>query len=194
MVERPLPGAAHCAPASRRVNHKDYVSLLRPANLAAGGHWADMGAGSGAFTFALRELIGPDAIIHAVDKDASSLASLEQGFQRRFHSVEGLQALRADIGAGIRLGPLDGILMANSLHFFPDKESVLGRMLSLLKPGGWLLLVEYNVDRGNAWVPFPLSYSSFERLASKAGFSEPRLLATHASNFLREFYSASARA
>ena len=50
------------------MNHTDHINLLRPANLSQGGVWADFGAGSGAFTLALRELIGANAVIYAVDK------------------------------------------------------------------------------------------------------------------------------
>jgi len=46
------------------------------------------------------------------------------------------------------------------------------------------------VDRGNPWVPFPLTFATFESLAAHAGFGKPRLLATHPSSFLGEFYSA----
>jgi hypothetical protein len=55
---------------------------------------------------------------------------------------------------------------------------------------GALLLVEYNVDSGNPWVPHPLSFETYRTLALRAGLTEPRLLATHPSRFLREFYSA----
>lgn len=91
-----------------------------------------------------------------------------------------------------RLSLLDGIVMANSLHFFKGKEKVLCHVGSLLKPDGRLLLVEYNVDAGNLWVPYPLSFEMYRALAPHAGFSEPRLLATHPSSFLRGFYSAEA--
>jgi hypothetical protein len=52
------------------------------------------------------------------------------------------------------------------------------------------LLVEYNVDAGNPWVPHPLSFDTFYSLASRAGFTEPNLLAKVPSRFLKEFYSA----
>ena len=82
--------------------------------------------------------------------------------------------------------------MANSLHFFRDRVAILGRVRDLLKPRGVLLLVEYNVDSGNPWVRYPLSFQTFRRLAPEAGFTEPRQLGRHPSSFLREFYSAAA--
>ncbi len=63
---------------------------------------------------------------------------------------------------------------------------------SFLKPEGILLLVEYNVDAGNLWVPYPLSFKTFQALVAQAGFSAPRLLGTHPSSFLRGFYAAEA--
>jgi hypothetical protein len=59
-----------------------------------------------------------------------------------------------------------------------------------LHPGGRFLLVEYNVDRSTPWVPYPLSYPTWEALAEKSGFTSTRLLATRPSRLLGEIYSA----
>lgn len=171
------------------MNHHDHVELLRPGNLAP-GHWADLGAGSGAFTLALRELLGSNAEVYAVDRDQNRLSILAQAYRFWFDSADNLHLIRGDFTESINVPLLDGVLMANSLHFVRDKEKVLHHVGSFLKPGGALLLVEYNVDRGNPWVPHPLSFDTFRNLAPRAGFSEPRLLEKHPSSFLREFYSA----
>ena len=172
------------------MDHRDHVKLLRPAGITPGGIWADLGAGSGAFTLALRELLGSGSEIFALDKDRRSLDSLTRAYQARFGDKQDLHLVHADFTRNLDLPPLDGAVMANSLHYFKDKEKVLRRVRTLLKPGGALLLVEYNVDSGNPWVPHPLGFETFRELAPRAGFSEPRLLAKHPSSFLREFYSA----
>ena len=176
------------------MNHTDHVNLIRPADRLPGGTWADLGAGTGAFTLALRELLGAQAQIYAVDRERASLHELERTYGRRFGNTDGLHLLAADLREQLELPLLDGVLMANSLHFFKDKAALLRQVREYLKPGGQLLLVEYNVDKGNPWVPYPLSFETFKDAGAKAGFREPRLLARHPSSFLREFYSATAKA
>lgn len=172
------------------MNHDDHVNLLRPANLSQGGTYADFGAGGGAFTLALRELIGLDATIYAVDKDRHSLNELESNHRARFNTTRNLILLKDDFTLSQSLPQLDGILMANSLHFFKDKEKILRQVRGYLKPNGALLLVEYNVDVGNMWVPYPISFNVCRVLVKRAGFAEPKLLAKTPSRFLDEFYSA----
>lgn len=172
------------------MDHHDHVNLIKPADLNPGGSWADLGAGSGAFTLALREVLGAATTIHAVDKDKSSLEQLKQAYQSHFGSIENLQVQAGDFSRNIDLPPLDGIIAANSLHYFKDRVKVLEHIKSFLKTNGKLIVIEYNVDSGNPWVPYPFTFQTFAKFAKQAGFDEPRLLATHPSHFLREFYSA----
>jgi len=172
------------------MDHDDHVDLLYPANLPQGGTYADFGAGGGAFTLALRELIGPDAKIYAVDNDRRSLDELEFNYRARFNTTRNLIPLKDDFTLPMTLPPLDGIVMANSLHFFKDKEKILRHVRGYLKPNGVFLLVEYNVDVGNMWVPYPVSFNVCRVLVKRAGFTEPKLLARTPSRFLKEFYSA----
>lgn len=172
------------------MDHNDHTDLLRPANLPQGGIYADFGAGDGAFTLALRELVGLDATIYAVDNQRTSLRDLESNHRARFNTTRNLILLKDDFSLSLSLPPLDGIVMANSLHFFKDKEKILRHVRGCLKPNGALLLVEYNVDVGNMWVPYPVSFNVFRVLAKRTGFTEPKLLSKVPSRFLNEFYSA----
>jgi SAM-dependent methyltransferase len=82
--------------------------------------------------------------------------------------------------------------MANSLHFVRDKGPVLRSVREMLRPGGTLIVVEYNADRGNPWVPHPFSYQTWERMAAGAGFEATRQLGTYPSRYLGSMYSAAA--
>ena len=175
------------------MNHADHVALLRDGvpGLPAGavGVWADFGAGAGAFTLALAELLGPGGEIYAVDRDGRSLRHAAAALRARFPDTS-VHPLVADFARPLDLPPLDGIVMANALHFVAERDAVLRLVRGYLRPGGRLLLVEYNTDRGNPWVPHPLSYPTWAALARHNGFAETRLLATRPSRFLGEIYSA----
>ena len=175
------------------MNHADHVALLRDGvpgrTHGPGGVWADFGAGAGAFTLALAELLGPGGEIYAVDRDERSLRHAVAALRARFPDTA-VHPLVADFARPLDLPPLDGLVMANALHFVAEKDVVLRLVLRYLRPGGRLLLVEYNTDRGNPWVPHPLSYPTWAALARRIGFTGTRLLATRPSRFLGEIYSA----
>jgi ubiquinone/menaquinone biosynthesis C-methylase UbiE len=172
------------------VNHADHVALLAGGVAQGeGGIWADLGAGTGAFTLALADLIGPHGVIHAIDRDRSALAELRSAFVSAVPQAE-LRVRAADFTRRLELSDLDGVVMANSLHFVEDKLPVLALLRGYLKHGGRLLLVEYDSDRGNTWVPHPMTFETWSAIATDAGFLDTRRLATVPSRFLRRIYSA----
>ena len=171
------------------MNHDDHVRLIRDGIPSGPGIWADLGSGWGAFTLALADLLGSGSRIYSVDKDRGALGDQERAMRSRFPAVD-VRYLAADFTQPLDLPPLDGIVMANSLHFQRDKDAVLRLVRGYLKPGGRLVLVEYNTDRGNPWVPYPLSYTTWEGLARRAGFATTRLLATHTGRWHDQMYSA----
>lgn len=171
------------------MNHADLVALIRGGVPSKGGRWADLGAGDGAFTLALADVLGPGAQITALDKDAAGLVRLEGELGRRYRDTE-LQVVKGDFSRPLALHDIDGVVMANSLHFLKDKRPALSNVYEILKPGGHLIVVEYGADRGNPWVPHPFSYPTWEEMAAEAGFVNTRLLETIPSRFLGSIYSA----
>lgn len=175
------------------MEHDDHVFLLREGVKGAGETWADFGSGTGAFTLALADLLGMGGRIFSIDRDAEALHQQEQRMQARFPRTQ-VVYIKADFtkALNVTIPPLDGIVMANALHFVSREKQgeVLRKLRGYLKPRGHFILVEYNTDRGNPWVPYPLSYSRYAALAEKCGFQQTRLLAKVPSSFLNEFYSA----
>jgi SAM-dependent methyltransferase len=174
------------------MNHADHVRLIGPGiDPGAGGVWADFGAGGGAFTLALRDLAGPDAEIIAVDRDRGSLRALHAGMESRFPGTR-LRTIAADFSGNLDLPALDGILTANAIHYTPWREqaALLRRWRAYLKSDARLIVVGYDADAGNRWVPYPVSFAGFGPLAAAAGFAEPALLGTVPSRFLGRMYAA----
>jgi ubiquinone/menaquinone biosynthesis C-methylase UbiE len=163
-------------------------TLIRPGVEGAGGAWADLGCGDGIFTAALYTLLPPGSTIYAVDKSRRALNSLERNFAESYPGASP-RLLPADFADALALPALDGLLMANSLHFVQFKKPVLARLVSLLEPGGRLLVVEYNARRGNYAVPYPLDDEGFLALAREAGLEKADILARIPSSFLGEMYA-----
>jgi len=178
------------------MKHADHVALLEKG-VDGPGVWADLGSGTGAFTLALADLLGPEGEIYSLDRDAGALRQQQRTMRARFPDVR-VHYIVADLsrpatqeaGRPFGMPPLDGAVAANLLDFFRDNGPVLGTIHAALKPGGRLLVVEYNADRGNPWVPHPFSYRTWETLAARHGFAGTRLMETRPSRYLGQIYAA----
>src|SRR6478752_3615649 len=120
------------------MDHTDHVALLRPG-VPPGGSWADLGAGDGAFTLAVADLLGPGGRIVAVDRDRRALQRNAAAVAARFPATT-LETLVADLTGPLDVGGiegLDGIVAANSLHYVPGERQadVVRALTALLKPG-----------------------------------------------------------
>jgi ubiquinone/menaquinone biosynthesis C-methylase UbiE len=173
------------------MDHRDHVGLIWAGVEGAGPRWLELGAGEGAFTLALADVLGPAADIVALDRDASALRRLAADLPARFPGRR-LRTVTGDMRDGLPDGPFDGVLAANSLHFLTDPVAVLRRVTAALRPGGRLVVVEYDADEGNRWVPHPFSSGRFEGLAADAGLVDPHGIGRVPSRFLGAIYAARA--
>jgi len=173
------------------MDHQDHVRLLRNGISSPGGVWAELGSGRGAFTFALAELIGPEGTIYSVDKNQAALRDQARSFQKRYKAYQPtIHYVNKDYVQPISLPPLNGLLMTNTLHFYEYKAAILKLIHDYLVPNGRIILVEYNSDLGNTWVPYPISYDSWRSFAEKIGYAGTRLLERVPSSLMGEIYSA----
>ncbi|WP_416865792.1 MAG: class I SAM-dependent methyltransferase [Imperialibacter sp.] len=149
--------------------------------------WFDLGAGNGLFTRALAPLLPSGSVVTAIDKRSSFSPTQSdlKGTTRIETRVADFTTLRSeDLKA-------NGILMANSLHYVKDQKGFLMKALDSLLPGGRLIVVEYDTDRGNMWVPYPLSFSSLTNLLTETSAGIVTRLGTTPSQFQRGgIYSA----
>jgi len=153
----------------------DFTTLRKEA-----ATWADLGCGTGVFTKALASLLQPGSTIYAIDRQTTIR---DTGLQTNGVAITPLQLdfVADNIGVGL----LDGILMANSLHFAADKPALLEKLAGLLRNDGCFIIAEYDTDMANPWVPYPVSFRSLRPLFKNAGFTCFEKLHEHPSVYGR---------
>ncbi|MBB4804899.1 SAM-dependent methyltransferase [Chryseobacterium defluvii] len=149
------------------MNLSEAKELIIPAFSYSGSaeKWADLGCGSGLFTNALATLLSDGSKIYAIDRNFQTIQSVNREVE-----IEFIQDNFEDGVSDIQ--DLDGILMANSLHYIREKEKLIQNLLHNLKPGGKFIIIEYDTENANQWVPYPVSFGKLKLLFSKAGFQD----------------------
>lgn len=164
---------------------EEAISLIRPGVIPPSGTWADIGAGTGLFTIALMEILEKGKIL-AVDKSPHAL------YQINPSGKIDLEIIEADFHHPLNLPLLDGIIMANSLHYAKDHLTVLKNVLDPLKTQGTFILIEYDTNTPNQpWVPNPVSIERFFELCAMTELQEPSIIGRRKSIYRDgELYSA----
>jgi ubiquinone/menaquinone biosynthesis C-methylase UbiE len=173
------------------MEHADHVGLIRDGVDGGGPRWLELGAGTGAFTLALVDLLGDEADVVALDRDARALRSLQEAATKRFPAAA-VRTIAADFTQPLPVEPasFDGVLMANSLHFVRDKEPVVRAAIDAVRSGGRFVLVEYGSDRGNPWVPWAIGFKTWTALAAQVGLRDTRKVGEVPSRFLGSIFVA----
>jgi ubiquinone/menaquinone biosynthesis C-methylase UbiE len=128
--------------------------------------WADLGCGSGIFTFALASLLNEESIVYAIDKNISTF-KINPSVKKVF-----VKPIELDFeNAVLPFKNIDGMLMANSLHFVKNKKMFLEKIKHYLNKNGRFLIVEYDIEIANRWVPYPISFLLLKEMFNDAGYS-----------------------
>ena len=155
-----------------KMNLQDAIKLIQPGLLHQDkkSSWADLGCGDGLFTTALGNLLNQGSVIYAVDENKNAL--------KKIKPVPGIELNK--IAANFErdylpLANLDGILMANSLHYIQDKIAFLKRALTWMRKESSFIIIEYDTEKSNQWVPYPISFTSLQKLFAEVGFGAEKI-------------------
>ncbi len=159
------------------MTHDEAVNFLEKGIKPEPGVWLDLGAGSGTFSLALAELLPSGSTIYAIDKDKNVLNISNA------KSVNEIIPIQADFNNLPKLPNLDGILMANALHYIKTPGPFLQNLLKSLRPNGSFVLIEYNMSKGNPWVPFPIPFQKWRLISSEVGLSVPEIFKERISRY-----------
>ncbi len=104
---------------------------------------ADLGSGSGYFTFRLADAVGPSGRVYAVDIDADMNAHLAKRLQEKgYKNIEVMLAKPHD--PGLPENGVDLIFSANTYHHLENRPSYFANARKYLRPNGRLAIIDFN--------------------------------------------------
>lgn len=128
-------------------------------------HWADLGCGTGLFTAALADLLPAKSAITAIDVN-------QQYLPPTMGNQVSVQFQKTDfVTTDISVSSLDGILMANALHFVKDKIALVKKLEQYLNKGAQFLVIEYDHSQANKWEPYPIPFTALKKLFAGLGYT-----------------------
>jgi hypothetical protein len=131
---------------------------------------------------ALASLLPPESYITAIDKSHQHLPAISNGIKIGFRKTD-------FVNEPITVSPLDGVLMANSLHFVVNKPKLIRQLENVFTNRPKFLIVEYDTTRSNPWVPYPISFQKLDNEFTGLGYQTLKL-AESPSRFVGIMYSA----
>lgn len=112
-----------------------------------GSKVADLGAGSGYFTFDLAEATGPDGVVYAVDIDPDMIALLDElAEEKEAKNVTTVLAEPDD--PRLPDGEIDLVFTSNTYHHLDDPEQYFARLKTDLSPSARVAILDLRPDAG----------------------------------------------
>lgn len=142
------------------MTHQQAVSFIK--NTVSGDtiqYWADLGCGNGTFTKALADLLPAGSHITAIDREQQRL------------NFEGVDFMLANFEQDeLNLAELDGILIANALHYIIDKAALVKTLEPMFSGVIRFVIIEYDSDKPNLWVPYPITFEKLRSMFEGLGY------------------------
>jgi len=153
------------------------AALVEALDIPEGGTIADIGAGTGYFTWRLARRVGPAGKVIAVDIQQRML-DLAAETVRQHGLVNVDYVLGKETDPRLPPGSLDMVFIAHSYHEFSQPETIMEAIRRSLKPGGRLVIVEYAKERtlAPAAPSHKMSFDEIREEIEPTGFDLERIL------------------
>ncbi len=151
--------------------------LIDALEIPRGATVADVGSGTGYFTWRLAQEVGPTGKVLAIDVQQSMLDLTKAAVTA--HKLTNVEyALATDQDPRLPEKALDLVFIAYAYHEFAEPEAMMAAVRRSLKPGGRVVILEY-AKESNIAPASPLHKMSFEEIRREIepmGFTIDQLL------------------
>jgi ubiquinone/menaquinone biosynthesis C-methylase UbiE len=127
-------------------NFIDPEKIIKQLNIGQGNVIADFGCGSGYFSLPLAQKVGDDGKVYCLDVLTQALETVAS--KAKIMGITTLETSRVNLeklnGSKLPDGSVDWVIMKDMLFQNKNKEIILSEAKRVLRPGGKLLIVEWN--------------------------------------------------
>lgn len=125
-----------------RAVYAERTKIVEALRLESGDSVADIGAGTGFFSFLFADAVGPSGRVHAVEISPRFLDHLRA--QKKERGASQLQVVEGtDRSVSLAPGSIDLAFICDVYHHFEHPEATLASLNSALRPGGSLILIDF---------------------------------------------------
>ncbi len=124
-------------------------AVVAAVGLKEGDVVADVGAGTGLYTLLFADAVGESGRIFAEDIEPLFLDLVNRrAADLGFDNVTAV--LGRETSVTLPANTADVVFIADSYHYFDDREAIMRTIYDALKPNGSLILVEFDIVPGEA--------------------------------------------
>ncbi|HKQ50264.1 MAG TPA: methyltransferase domain-containing protein [Phycisphaerae bacterium] len=151
--ETPLPTWVERFESESREIYRERERIARAAGIQEGMHVADVGAGTGIFVEIFAKAVGATGRVYAGDIKTEFVERIEK--EARSRGLDNVTTvLGAERSANLPAGSIDLAFVCDTYHHFEYPRSMLASIRRALKPGGTLVIVDFEriPGKSRAWV------------------------------------------
>lgn len=159
--------------------------IVQVVNAQPGHVIADIGAGTGLFSFLFADVVGPKGKVYAVDVSPKFLRHIAKKAKQRkqswVHTIEG-----SATSPKLPAAAVDSVFICDTYHHFEQPMQMLAAIAEALRPGGEVVLVDFKREPSSSeWTKKHVRAGETEvtREFERAGFVLKRR-----ADFLKENY------
>ncbi len=129
----------------------DPNTIIPQLHIPLGSAVADLGAGTGVYSFLVSKVVGPTGKVYACDVQKDMLTRLENEIKDR--GITNIQTVWSNVenhqGTKLRDESIDWVIVANVLFQVENRDAMIKEIARILKPDGTVLLVDWAESFGN---------------------------------------------
>jgi ubiquinone/menaquinone biosynthesis C-methylase UbiE len=160
----------------RLIAQSDFIGdltaeVFRRSGLDKGMRVLDVGSGAGDVAFLAGGVVGRAGSVLGVDRSAESTVRAQE--RARSMGLDHVTFRQSDLETLELDHQVDALVGRLILMYLPDRENVLRRLLTFVRPGGLVIFHEVQIDLARSVPPCPLFDTTVDRVGdtfARAGF------------------------